>query len=335
MRPVLSFDSPGTLERAAFKVYPDKKIIFMGTPDFACPALEALLESGWQICAVVCNPDRPVGRKQILTSPPVKELAERYALPVFQWERLKDRQDILETLSGLKADLIITAAYGLLLPREILELPPFGCINIHPSLLPLHRGAAPVTASLLAGDRETGVSIFKMGEGLDDGPVLARSYFPLSERMTQDILSEKLARQSAALLLRLLPLWFDGEIEGEVQDESRASYIHKLSRNDGALDFSRSAEELERQIRAFFPWPGSFAWQDGKRYKFLEAEVGESRKGQPGEIEKEGRELWICCKKGSLRPLRWQIPSGKTVDVSEMAHNFKAGERFTKEREEI
>lgn len=234
----------------------------MGSPEFALPTLQALAEN-YQVVGVVTQPDRPSGRGRSLTPPPVKVLAESLQLPVIQPERLKE-PGAMEQLAAWQPEMIVVAAFGQILRRAVLDLPPFGCINVHASLLPRWRGAAPIQAALLHGDAETGVTIMKMDPGVDTGPLLSRRAGPVLPDDTAASLSARLARTGAELLIETLPAYLQGEIEPQPQDEAGATYAPMLKKEDGRLDFSAGAQELERRVRAFNPWPGAFThWRGG------------------------------------------------------------------------
>ncbi len=246
------------------------RLVFMGTPEFAIPALEKLISEGYRPVAVYSQPDRPAGRGRNLVAPPVKQAALNHGLPVVQPVSLKDPAE-LERLTSLKPDLIVVAAFGQLLPRPVLDLPPFGCLNLHPSLLPRHRGASPIPAAILAGDEETGVSLMLLDEGLDTGPILAQRGIPIEPEDTAETLEAKLAKLGAELLVEVLPRWLAREITPQPQDEAKATYAPPLSKQDGEINWERSALELWRRVRAFYPWPGCYTWLRGKRLKVLEA----------------------------------------------------------------
>ncbi len=256
------------------------RIVFMGSPEFALPVLQALAEN-YQVVGVVTQPDRPAGRGQRLTPPPVKVLAEQLDLPVFQPQRLREPQAV-EQLRRWNPDLIVVAAYGQILRPEILNLPPWGCLNVHASLLPRWRGASPIQYAILHGDRESGVTIMKMDEGLDTGPILSQRALPLSPDETEESLSQKLSNLGATLLLEILPRYLRGEIVSWPQPQEGVTYAPLIKKEDGLLNFSRPAQELERRVRAFHSWPGAwFIWQD-QPLKVLKARVVESEGGMPG-----------------------------------------------------
>lgn len=241
-------------------------IVFMGTPQFAVPSLKALIEHGYNVIGVVTQPDRPKGRKKILTPPPVKELAQAYDLPVLQPERLKASPE-LEKLRAWKPDLIVTAAFGQLLPKEVLELPPFRCINVHASLLPKYRGGAPIHQAIMDGERETGVTIMYMVEKLDAGDILSQRKVPIGEEDNVGTMFEKLSVVGAELLIETLPRLMKGEITPIPQDESKASYAPNITREQEKIDWRKSGETIYNQIRGLSPFPVAYTLALGKNLK--------------------------------------------------------------------
>ncbi|MCD6599299.1 MAG: methionyl-tRNA formyltransferase [Dehalococcoidia bacterium] len=246
------------------------RIVFMGTPQIAAAILEALIRSPYEVVVVYTQPDRPSGRRRQLTISPVKELAMKYQIPIVQPETLKSTE-VVRGLANFKADLIIVAAFGQILPREVLSLPKLGCLNVHPSLLPRHRGPSPVAEALLCGEPFTGVTIMVMDEGIDSGPILAQSRVAISSVDTTGSLMAKLAHAGAELLMEILPKWLAGELEAEPQDETQVTYSRLISSENGELDWNLPAIELWRQVKAFTPWPGCYSWWRGKRLKIHEA----------------------------------------------------------------
>ncbi len=237
------------------------RIVFMGTPDFALPSLRVLLESQ-DVVAVVTQPDRPAGRKRQLRASPVKQFALNADLPVLQPARIRDA-DATAALQGLDADVFVVAAYGQILPRSVLDIPRVACLNVHASLLPRWRGAAPIQAAILAGDQETGATIMVMDEGLDTGPLVAQRPITIDAAETGQSLHDRLAVLGAELLAACLPSVLDGSIAPAAQDASRATYAPSIKKDQGALDWTRPAAEIERKVRAFTPWPGTFTrWND-------------------------------------------------------------------------
>jgi methionyl-tRNA formyltransferase len=251
------------------------KIVFMGSPDFAVPSLRALAQA-YPVVGVVSQPDRAAGRGRTLKSPPVKLLALELGLPLIQPEKLR-RPEVLEQLRLWAPDLIVVAAFGQILRPEVLSLPPQGCLNVHASLLPRWRGAAPVPAAILAGDTQTGITIMKMDEGVDTGKIIAQRAIPIEAADTGGSLLDKLAPLGADLLLETLPAYFAGKVELRLQDESLATYAAMLKKEDGRLDFARPAEELARRVRALQPWPGTFFDWEGAPLKVQRAHAQAGR----------------------------------------------------------
>lgn len=245
-------------------------IVFMGSPHFALPSLGKLLSAGYKVAAVYTQPDRVAGRGQKVTSSPVKRFALEKGLPVMQPSTLRNAEEH-KRLAALVPDVVIVAAYGLILPREVLSLPPRGCLNLHPSLLPRYRGPSPVASAILAGNETTGVSVMLLDEGMDTGPVLAQLELSISPEDTTGTLTEKLAEAGAELLVKTLPLWFRGSIKPQPQDDAQAVYSRMITKEMGEIDWQRPALELGRQVRAFQPWPGSYTWWKGKRLEILRA----------------------------------------------------------------
>ncbi|MBN1305441.1 MAG: methionyl-tRNA formyltransferase [Anaerolineales bacterium] len=247
------------------------RIVFMGSPEFAVPSLRTL-HKNYPVVGVITQPDRPSGRGRKLTPPPVKVLAAELGLPVLQPESLGD-QAVFGQLQAWKPDFIVVAAYGQILRQEVLDLPPFGCINVHASLLPRWRGAAPINAAILAGDEEAGVTIMKMDAGVDTGPTYSRRSLPVESGDTPVGLSPKLAELGAALLVESLPGILSGELQPQPQPEDEATYAPMLKKEDGRLDFNLPAKELERRVRAYQPWPGTYFEWEGGSLKVLQAHV--------------------------------------------------------------
>lgn len=242
------------------------RIVFFGTSDFAVPILERLRGDGdLSIVEAVTQPDRPVGRKRLLTAPAVKRAAETFGLKVYQPESLRG-EEALSHFRKLEADAYVVVSYGKILPKALLEIPAFGGVNIHASLLPAYRGASPISAAIAAGEKETGITVMKMDEKMDEGPMLATSRLPIGEEDTTETLSIKLAQSGAEMIGPTLKLYLEGGIEPKPQDHSQASYCGILEREDGLIDWSKSAVEIERFIRAMQPWPEAFThWTRGSK----------------------------------------------------------------------
>ncbi len=258
------------------------RVIFMGTPDFSVPTLTALVEGGYSVVAVVTQPDRPAGRGHELAPSPVKRYALAHGLKVLQPETLRPPEAVAE-LAAMQPDVIVVAAFGMILPPNMLAIPPKGCINVHASLLPRHRGASPIAAAILAGDRVTGSTIMLMDEGMDTGPILAQATMELRPDDTTGTLSERLARQGADLLAATLPMWLAGEIHPQPQPAEEATICRSLRKGQGQIDWTRPAVEIERMVRAYQPWPGAFTFWRGQLLKVLRAHVVEGV-AEPGMV---------------------------------------------------
>lgn len=292
-------------------------IIYMGTPDFAVPALERLAQEH-RISCVVTQPDAVRDRGKKVKMTPVKEKALELGLQVLQPENIKKEDAFFESIRNCEPDLIVVAAYGQILPKQILELPKFGCINIHGSLLPRHRGAAPIQRAILEGDEETGITIMYMEEGLDTGAMLAKRSTPVGRKNGAQ-LHDELALMGAELLVETIPGIEAGTVRPEPQDDSKSTYAPMISKKDGQLDFTRSPQEIERLIRAFDPWPGAFTSYRGKALKIWEAyaEPGDSRE-QPGTItDVSERGIEISAGGGTLIATVIQLPGKKRMAVTD------------------
>ena len=293
----------------------------MGTPEFAVPALSRLINSKYEVVAVYSQPDEPAGRGRRLASTAVKTLALNHSLTVRQPASLKNPEDV-QKLAELRPAAIVVAAYGQLLPQAVLEIPTFGCVNIHPSLLPRHRGPSPVSAAILAGDEVTGVSIMLMDRGMDTGPVLAQREWNISPGDTTGTLTERLAEVGAQLLMETLPSWLEGTITSRLQEDGKATYSKIVAKEDGQIDWHCPAVELWRRVRAFQPWPGCYtAWQ-GKLLKILEA-VSLPGEGEVGRVtETRGADsapIGVQTGDGILGLVRVQLEGKRAVSADEFA----------------
>ncbi|MDH5695010.1 MAG: methionyl-tRNA formyltransferase [Dehalococcoidia bacterium] len=260
------------------------RVIFMGSPEFAVSPLEQLILNQYQVVAVYTQPDRPAGRGRVLVSPPVKRTALALGLPVVQPASLKGAE-VVEQLSGLQPDVIVVAAFGQILPQSVLSIPGYGCVNIHPSLLPRFRGASPVASAILAGDEFTGVSIMLMDEGLDTGPVLARAQIPISGQDTTGSLNTKLSLIGAWLLQEVLSGWSRGELTPQPQNEAEATYSGSITKEEGEIDWHLPAIDIWRRVRAFHLWPGCYTRWRGKQLKIIEAvPLSEERTFEVGQV---------------------------------------------------
>lgn len=302
------------------------KLVFMGTPVYAVPTLKSLVSNGYEIAAVYTRPDRESGRGRSLISSPVKKAAEELGLPVIQPDNLNETGAVNQ-LAAYQADAIVVFAYGQYLPRSVLDIPPLGCINIHPSLLPKHRGAAPVIAAILAGDEFTGVTIMKMAEKLDSGDILVQGQIPVADYDTTDTLTEKLSLVSARLIVEALPRIAGGEITPRAQDESQASYFSQLTKQDGLIDWNLPAVDIWRRVRAFTPWPGCFTYWKGKQLKIIRAVPldipGQQVPGKVVVIDDGKASLGVGTGEGILGILEVQLEGKRAIPADE----FLRGQR--------
>ena len=294
------------------------RIVFAGTPDFAAHHLQALLSDGsHEVVAVYTQPDRPKGRGKKLAASPVKELALEHRLPVLQPLTLKDEQ-AQRQLAALDADIMVVVAYGLLLPKAVLDTPRLGCINVHGSLLPRWRGAAPIQRAIEAGDEYTGITIMQMNEGLDTGDMLVKVATPIGEKDTAASLHDKLAELGRPALLEALEQLAEGQAQPERQDDSLANYAGKLSKQEALIHWQRPAADIDRQVRAFNPFPVACTDIAGQRVRIWAAEPT-PEKGEPGVVlSADGFGLVVGCGKGSLRVTELQLPGKKRLAVADV-----------------
>ena len=267
------------------------RVVFMGTPEFAVPSLAALLAAGYDLAGVFTRQDQPAGRGQRLEPSPVKAYALAQGLDIYQPRTLRT-PEAQASLAALAPDVIVVAAYGLILPQAVLDLPLFGCVNVHGSILPRHRGAAPIAAAILAGDPEAGVSIMRMDAGVDTGPVLDTAAIPVASDDTAGSLTDKLARLGAELLVSILPRYLAGEIVPQPQPAAGATYAPRLEKEAGEIDWHAAAVSIERAVRAYRPWPSAYTTWNGQRLKVLRARVGPAAEGataDPGRVIAGGR----------------------------------------------
>lgn len=295
------------------------KIVYMGTPDFAVPALQKMADAGVEISLVITQPDRPKDRGKKVQAPPVKEFAEKLGLPVLQPERLNGNTELFGQIEACRPDLIVVAAYGRILPSEILSIPKYGCINIHGSLLPKYRGAAPIQRAILNGEAETGVTLMFMSQGMDEGDMIAAARIPI-DRKTAGGLFTELAAIGANLLLENLQKIISGTAVREQQDNSLATYAPMIEKKEGLVDFNKTTAEIERLIRAMDPWPTAYTYYKGEAIKLLHALTPseEIRKASiPGEIlSADERGIRIVTGSGILTVTKIQLPGKKPMDVS-------------------
>lgn len=292
------------------------KLIFAGTPEFAVPALAALMEAGHHVALVLTQPDRPAGRGMKLKASPVKELALSRQIVVFQPETLKD-EATQARIASEQADAMIVAAYGLIIPRNVLQMPRFGCFNIHASLLPRWRGAAPIQRAILAGDAETGVTIMEVVSALDAGAILLRGALPISEDDTAQSLHDSLAQIGARLMVETMSqLAAQGKLAAEAQDEALVTYAAKLTKAEAVLDWICSAQELSRKVRAFNPFPVAQSILHGEICRIWMAHAIDG-KAEPGRIVDVSNGIVVGCGQGLLRIEELQMPGGKRLSAKQ------------------
>lgn len=305
------------------------RLVYMGTPQFAVAPLRALVEAGHEFVGVVARTDKPAGRGKLLVAPPVKLVAQELGLPVFQPKRVRDAE-CLAQLQALKPEAIIVAAYGQLLPKEILTLPKFGCINIHASLLPRYRGAAPINWAIIQGERETGITIMQMDEGMDTGAILLQERIAIEAQDTAGSLTEKLSLLGARMITHALPLIASGKLSAMPQDNAQATMAPLLKKENGLIDWSLSAREIQNRVRGYSPWPGAYTFLDGKLIKILSAEAVEGQGALGALIENGKGVLEAGTGKGLLRILSLQPEGKKPMAAAEFlrGHRGVVGKKF-------
>src|SRR3989454_3548759 len=291
------------------------RIIFIGTGEIGAPTLQALQKSEHEIVAVVTQPDKPVGRDQRIEASPIKKAAAQMKMPILQPTRIKDRQAI-EQIRALQPDVIVVIAYGQILPRTVLEIPKIACLNLHASLLPRWRGAAPIQAAIAAGDRETGITVMYVDEGLDTGDILLQRKIDISPSETGATLHDRLAQIAPEALLESLRLLAAGNAPRNPQDQTLATYAPKLNREAGRLNWNESVEATERKIRAYNPWPGAFTEFSGRNLKIFAASIVDLR-GKPGEILRKDRELVVATSDRALSLTDVQLEGKRRMSAAE------------------
>lgn len=310
----------------------DKKhmrVVFMGTPEFAIPTFEGLIESEVRIVGVFTQPDRPKGRGRKLESSPVKQLAQEHNLPVFQPQKLRDI-DAVKQVRDLKPELIVVIAYGQILPQEVLDIPRYGCINVHASLLPRHRGAAPINKAIIDGDPMTGVTTMQMDVGLDTGDMLVKKSLSIFPNENAGQLHDRLAYLGREAMEETLARLCAGTLSPQKQDDSRSSYAPMLKKEDGLIDWNSSATSIHNQVRGLYPWPGAFTHLDGEVLKLADTRIV-NEKGAPGEILKtEDMGVVVACGEGALQVRKLQLPGKKMLCAADFLRGVKlrAGQKL-------
>ncbi len=314
------------------------KVLYMGTPDFAVGPLRALIEAGYEVSAVVTQPDKPKGRSGQLIPTPVKSCAQEYGIPVLQPVKIKTPEAI-DSLRQYEADIFVVAAFGQILSKEILEMPRLGCINIHASLLPKYRGAAPIQWAIIDGEKETGVTIQQMDIGVDTGDILSQRIVPITEEDTGESLFDKLCVAGSSLLVETLPKLEAGQIIPIPQDEKKATHAKMLTKELGNVDFSMSAEKIAYLIRGLNSWPSAYTFYEGKLMKIWKAKAVEgdgARCGKPGQIIAVYKDcIDVACGEGVLRIYEIQLEGKKRMSVKDfmLGHPFAEGTLLTRDKE--
>ncbi len=303
-------------------------LVFMGTPDIAAHSLEMLIKAGHTVSAVFTKPDKPVGRKQILTAPPVKELAVSKNIPVFQPDTLRDGE-AYRILKEINPEIIVVVAYGKLLPKEILELPKFGCINAHASLLPKYRGSSPIQWSIVCGETKTGITTMYMDEGMDTGDIIETDELCIGGNETAEELFERLTIMAGELLCSTLGKIEDGTAIRVPQDEINASYAPMIKKEMGKIDFNKTANQVHNLVRGFYSWPAAYTFLGEKRLKVYKTELCELS-GEAGTVLKSDNALIVACKEGSVRLAEIQLEGSKrTTDTEFLRGNkIEIGSKF-------
>ena len=311
------------------------KIVFMGTPEFAACSLRSLIDAGYDIPLVITQPDRRGNRNKMILSA-VKQLAVENGLEVAQPVRLRKDEELKDRLRSIAPDMIVVAAFGQILPRDVLEIPRLGCINVHGSLLPDLRGAAPMQAAILNGLDESGVTIMKMEEGLDTGDMISKVACDIRGKDITEV-SQILAEAGARLLAETIPHIADGTAVYEKQDDSKSSYAKMINKTDGMTDFNEPAEVIERKIRAYLEWPACYSYLDGLQVKFYRAEALEGEPdGEPGTVSETGKNYYVInCSEGRLKVLEQQLQGKKRMSAGDFmrGHKLSTGDRFTAQQD--
>ena len=310
------------------------RIIFMGTPDFSVGTLEALVEAGHEVCLVVTQPDKPKGRGKEMQYTPVKEAALKHGIEVYQPRRIREAECV-EKLRQYNADIMVVIAFGQIIPKEILEMVPYGCVNVHASLLPKYRGAAPIQWSIIDGEAVTGVTTMQMDEGLDTGDILLKTEVPITAEETGESLHDKLAKAGAALCVETLAKLQEGSIVPEKQGESPTAYAKMLDKKLGNIDWTKSAVEIERLVRGLNSWPSAYTYWNKKVVKIWKASVTDEKSNEQAgtvvKVEKDG--FYVQTGNGLLKVLELQIPGKNRMDAGAFLRGYtiEPGEVFHQE----
>ncbi len=298
------------------------RLVFMGTPEFAVPILSALAEQ-YQVVAVYTRVDKPAGRGKELAESPVKQRARELALPIEQPRTLR-HEEAQARLRDYHPDLIVVAAYGLILPQGVLDIPPHGCINTHGSLLPRWRGAAPITHAILAGDVETGITLMQMEAGLDTGPIISMHRLPIARDDTTASLSEKLSRLSAGMLIETLPAWVEGKITPVPQPEAGVTYAGMIKKEDGLIDWTRPAVEIDRAVRAYNPWPTAYTYWNNSLLKLWRSDYSDVMVSEPpGTVARSGQDIVVSTGAGVLMPREIQLAGKRALPIAEFVRGHR------------
>jgi len=305
------------------------KIVFMGTPDFSVNALENIVKAGHDVVGVITQPDKPKGRGGKMQYTPVKEKALELGLDVYQPQRVKETE-FIEKLKEMNPDAIVVIAFGQILPKEILDMPKYGCINVHASLLPKYRGAAPIQWAVIDGEKETGVTTMYMNEGLDTGDIIDKVVVPIDKKETGGSLFDKLAIEGGKLILKTLIELENGTAVRTPQDDSTSNYAGMINKQLGKIDFNKSANEIERLIRGLNPWPSAYTKMDGKTLKIWDADVDDSENDSaPGTITEVGKDfIRVATGKGSLKILELQLEGKKRMKTRDFLNGAKIPDRM-------
>lgn len=308
------------------------RIIFMGTPEFAVPSLSKLIEEGHEIAAVVTQPDRKKGRGETVSFPPVKKVAVEKGIKTLQPAKIR-KPEALEKIQDIGADLFITCAYGQILPRELLDMPAYGCINVHASLLPEYRGAAPIQRAIMNGEKTTGITTMMTDVGMDTGGILLKKEIAIDEKANAGDMHDILMHEGALLLVKTLDLLSEGDLKPVPQDDARATYAPMIKKEEGLVDWGLPCKKVHDNIRGLTPWPGSFTFYKGKRLKILSTGYRETEhKLEPGTIAETGSKmLSVACGPGILEIYRLQFENCKAMDISQCWHNIETGGVLGKE----